>query len=73
MGYQDRLRDQSNLNVVAGYWVAYYTNSKHPRKPEDVIQRQNMRNAPTSLNKPKPDIETFLRREHRRLAYEQNK
>lgn len=38
-GYSDRIMDWNSLAVWCGYYAAYYSNSKHAKKPTDIIQR----------------------------------
>ena len=38
-GYSDRTTDQVNVAVWSGYYSGYYTRSKHPKKPTDIIKK----------------------------------
>ena len=71
LGYADRMQDLSALNVQAGYWVAYYNNTKHAKKPDTIIAQMQMKAEAKKHGgkKPAPDVETFLAREKRRQAY----
>ena len=71
-GYQDRLQDQNLLSIPAGYWAAYYSKVKRPKKPGDIIARiisASKRNQGKKNPAPKPDVQKFKERELRRIAY----
>nr|DAU86253.1 MAG TPA: hypothetical protein [Caudoviricetes sp.] len=71
-GYNDRLTDLTPLSVLNGYWSAYYNNTKHPRKPTQIIQKMNASSEKANISKKAgPDIERFERLEKKRLEYEQ--
>jgi len=70
-GYNDRLADLMPLPVLSGYWSAYYNNTKHPRKPTQIIQKMNVSSEKKKTSsRPEPDIERFERLEKKRLEYE---
>lgn len=74
-GYQDHINDLNILSVPAGYWAAYYSKSKHPKKPGDVIAKistASKRNNFKHTCAPAPDVQKFKERESRRLAYIQS-
>lgn len=73
-GYSDRLIDLEVSAIVGGYYGAYYSNSKHPKKLNSVIQKimqghQKKQNQARGKKKraDDPDVEQFLRREAIRL------
>ena len=65
------MQDLSALNVQAGYWVAYYNNTKYAKKPDTIIAQIQMKAEAKKHGgkKPATDVETFLAREKRRQAY----
>lgn len=76
-GYQEKLFDQQCLAIHQGYWVGYFF-SKHPKpvntvleqtinKHQQALKKQKRKNK--NIPKPEVDIETFLKREERRMAY----
>ena len=38
-GYSDRIIDRQVLAVWSGYYSAYFSNAKHPKKPTEIIKR----------------------------------
>lgn len=71
-GYSDRLVDAEIAAVMTGYYSAYYTNTKRPKKPQKLIEAimRAHRKKDSSKRTPAeaPDIEEFMRREARRLS-----
>lgn len=65
-GYKVHMRDISALPVATGYWAAYYVGTKHPKKPDEILNASKKtpqeRQAITQ-----EDIRIFEEREKRRL------
>lgn len=38
-GYSDRIIDWQALAIWSGYYSAYFSNAKHPKKPTEIIKR----------------------------------
>ena len=38
-GYSARIVDWQSMAIWSGYYSAYYSNAKHPKKPTDIIKR----------------------------------
>lgn len=37
-GYSDRIVDWQTMAVWSGYYSAYFSNAKHPKKPTEIIK-----------------------------------
>lgn len=44
-GYSDRFTDQICVAVWSGYYAAYYGNSKHAKKPSEVVKKIQSMNS----------------------------
>lgn len=68
-GYADRLFDQQTIAVQTGYWAAYYTNSKHPKSVNRIIEglqkehNKQKKRPKTHVERPDVDVEAFLAQE----------
>ena len=65
-GYADSLFDKQVLTVQAGYWAAYFANSKHPKSVSNIItdmsrkHQQKQLSNNKNVNKPEVDVEAYL-------------
>lgn len=64
-GYTSRYLDQQTLSVFTGYWAAYYSNKKHAKKPQDIIEK--LLQSKERKTAKAPDVEQYLRLEAQRL------
>lgn len=73
-GYQEYLFDQQCLAVHNGYWAGYFQ-SKRPKPANAILEsmerdhKKAKKKKHSKLIKPEVDVETFLKREERRLQY----
>lgn len=74
-GYQEHLFDMECLAVHNGYWAGYYQ-SRKPKAVSAVLDKMirehtKAKKLGKSKNVPKPEVnmELFMQREQRRMAY----
>lgn len=74
-GYQEHLFDMQCIAVHQGYWAGYFQ-SKKPKSANYILERLNREHkkerrkaSGKKLTKPEVDVEKFLQREERRMAY----
>ena len=74
-GYSARLIDWQSMAVWSGYYSAYYTNAKHPKKPTEIIthfwdaysERDSSRGNTTKSIDMDAELELFAQRDLRFL------
>lgn len=65
-GYSDRLFDQQVQSVQSGYWAAYYSNTKHPKPPKNLISEmvqqklKSEKRRGSKIVRPEVDVDAFL-------------
>ena len=73
-GYSDHIFDLQMVAIHQGYWAGYYGRSRKPKSLDTVLKKM-LKTKSKDMNKKKSqskitevDVETFLQREHMRLA-----
>lgn len=64
-GYADRLHDQQILAVQSGYWSGYWSNSKHPKSLNQIVDMLTRRSDKETSHANDVDVEAFLERERK--------
>ena len=65
-GYNDRVKDQKILAVLSGYWSGYWSNSKHPKSLQKVIEivtSEHKTSNKKNVHAGEVDVEAFLEKE----------
>lgn len=66
-GFSDHTLDLQQLAVEIGYWSAYYSNAKHPKPVSRIVEMLRKSTVKRKHSEEKPDVETFLQLEKKRL------
>ena len=62
-GYSDRVLDHTCIAVWSGYYSAYYSGSKHAKKPSEIIAKmQNMNTKRTDMSSSDQNINSEIER-----------
>lgn len=67
-GYNDRVKDQEILAILSGYWSGYWSNSKHPKSPQkviDMVTNERETSNKKNVHADEVDVEAFLEMERR--------
>ena len=64
-GYADRLHDQQILAVQSGYWSGYWSNSKHPKSLNQIVDMLTRKSNKDTSHADDVDVEAFLERERK--------
>lgn len=75
-GYKRRQLNVSGQSVYTGFWAAYYVGAKRPKPPKKILERMQQQLEKACGNAQPlqaPDVETYMRRENKRIQQMRNK